>query len=105
MPGPIKPQDVAKSKATVFPEVVFDAFNELITQEFANGYATIKQDDVVRLMVTKGLKREDIYQKGWLNVEAAYQAAGWDVEYDKPGYNESYPATFTFRLRGQRGRL
>ncbi len=32
----------------------------------------------------------------WLNVEELYRAQGWTVTYDKPGYNESYPATFTF---------
>lgn len=32
----------------------------------------------------------------WLNFEGAYRRAGWKVEFDKPGYNESYPATFKF---------
>lgn len=32
-----------------------------------------------------------------LDVEDVYRAAGWEVTYDKPGYNETYDATFTFR--------
>ena len=79
-----------------FPDAVFDAFNELIAQKFSGGSATIKQDDVVALMVQKGLDRQEIFDKGWLDVERVYRSQGWKVQYDKPGYNESYAANFTF---------
>ena len=36
---------------------------------------------------------------GWLDVEGIYRKAGWDVEYDSPGYCEDYPATFKFRKK------
>lgn len=95
---PITPDEVAGSKNTVFPAAVFEAFNELITQKFSGGSAVIKQDEVAALIAKKTrVKRQTIFDKGWLNVEEAYRAAGWDVSYDKPGYNESGPATFTFR--------
>ena len=96
---PIRPSEVAKKKEIIFPDAVFTAFNELIAQQFYNGSATIKQDDIVELMVKKGLYRAEIYKRGWLNIEDTYRKAGWKVEYDKPGYNESYPATFTFSAR------
>jgi hypothetical protein len=41
-------------------------------------------------------KREDVFKNGWLNVEHLYETHGWKVEYDKPAYNEDYPATFKF---------
>ena len=94
---PIKPSEIGQGKADVFPDAVFEAFNQLIAEQFSQGCATIKQDDVVALMEQKGLGQAEIQRKGWLNVEDAYRAAGWAVEYDKPGYNESGPATFTFR--------
>jgi len=97
--GPIKPKEIPDAKVESFPDAVWESFNELITQRFVGNSATIKQGDVVELMVKKGLNREEIYSKGWLNVESAYQAAGWSVEYDKPGFNETYSATFTFRKR------
>jgi len=53
-------------------------------------------------MVKKGLNRAEIFDKGWLNVEEVYRAAGWAVEYDKPGFNESYSATFTFKCLSKR---
>ncbi len=37
----------------------------------------------------------------WLDVEDVYREAGWVVEYDKPGYCESYEATFTFKKDGK----
>lgn len=40
-----------------------------------------------------------IYKKGWLNVEEAYREKGWDVTYDKSGYNETYRALFVFSKR------
>ena len=94
---PIGPDEVESQKEMDFPDAVFESFNELIAQQFTSGSATIKQEDVVALMVEKGLNHGEIFDKGWLNVEEVYRSAGWKVSYDKPGYNESYPATFTFR--------
>ncbi len=97
--APIRPRDIARQKQESFPNEVIEAFNQLIGESFNNGYATIRQDDAVALMVKKGLVSKEIYRRGWLNVEDIYRKAGWEVEYDKPAYNESYPATFTFRLK------
>jgi len=94
---PIKPSEVAKKKAIDFPDAVFEAFNQLIAQNFSAGYAVVKQDEVVALMVKKGLKRGEIFRNHWLDVEDVYKAAGWKVEYDKPAYCESYDAFFSFK--------
>jgi len=96
---PIKPSDVAKGKKAVFPDAALQAFNELIAKGYSNGSATVKQDDVLALMVKKGLKRKAIFDNHWLDVEELYEDAGWEVEYDKPGFNESYSATFKFSRR------
>jgi hypothetical protein len=42
------------------------------------------------------LTRAFIFSKGYLNFEELYEAQGWKVVYDKPAYNESYKANFTF---------
>jgi hypothetical protein len=44
----------------------------------------------------KAYFQSEVYAKGWLNFEAIYEEAGWKVVYDKPGYNETYDANFTF---------
>jgi hypothetical protein len=92
---PITP-DEAEVREDV-PGEVFDAFNELIRE----GHGTVKQVDVVTRILFKmpHVERHEIFNRGWLNVEGAYRKAGWTVQYDKPGYNESYEAYFTFTRR------
>ena len=98
MSGPIKPSEVDALKQKSVPEEVFDAFNELIVEKIQHGRATIKQEDVVDRIVKKlpETDRPMIFNNGWLDVEPVYRAAGWSVSYDKPGYNESGSAFFTF---------
>ena len=71
----------------------------MITQDYDCGSATVKQDDVVALMVQKGLDRQEIFDKGWLNVEDIYRKAGWRVVFDKPGFRDTYPATYEFKRK------
>lgn len=87
---PIKPDAVADEKVINFPDAVFEAFNQLIAQNFSGGSATVKQKDVVALMVGKGVEAEEIYKNHWLDVEDVYRAAGWKVMYDKPAYCEEW---------------
>lgn len=58
----------------------------------------IKQDEIVQMLLTikPGLERSEIFDKGWLDIESAYRKAGWHVEYDKPGYCETYVAYWEF---------
>lgn len=99
MTGPISPKEVAIEKSKHIPDYVFDAFNKLIALNYCNGSAEVNQDDVITEIVCISdpkITRQEIFAKGFLNVESAYEAKGWKVYYDKPGYNESYVATFTF---------
>lgn len=94
MSKPIRPDDVIKHKK--LPNEVIDSFNEIIANRFNNGRSNFKQKEVVALIVAKGIGEAKIYQEHYLDVEDLYRAQGWKVEYDKPGYNESYDANFTF---------
>lgn len=99
---PITPDEVAVVKQATLPDFVVRAFNECI----ATGWnadakeSVFLQDDVVRLILEYGAEhihdRQEIFDKRWLDVEPIYQSQGWNVEYDKPAYNETYSATFTF---------
>lgn len=94
---PISPDEVVQKKKTSFPDFVLEAFNELITKNFHGNSATIKQDDVVDLIVSKSsMDRQSIFDAHYLDVEDVYRDAGWKVKYDKPAYCETYAATFTF---------
>jgi hypothetical protein len=105
MPGPIKPSEVQGKKNETIPEPVFEAFNEMIVQEWDGRSANFTLKEVADLAFKKlkgteeyqDMVRQTMYDKGWMDVEDAFRQAGWKVEFDKPGYNESYDANFTFR--------
>jgi hypothetical protein len=98
MAGPVTPEQVAAS--THLPDAVFEVFNTLITERWDGACAVLMQEEVVqRIMHALSCARGTIFMKGYLDVEHAYRKAGWDVVYDKPGYNEPGHAFFTFRKR------
>lgn len=49
--------------------------------------------------IAAAIDRETIFRRGYLNVEEAYREQGWSVVYDKPGYNETYDASFEFKVK------
>lgn len=96
---PIKPSQAVSLKKSTIPDEVIDAFNELIAKNLSGNYSSFTQDQVVKLIVSKGIPSNEIYENHWLDVEDIYRKEGWSVEYDKPGYNESYAASFTFKVK------
>ena len=102
--GPITPAEAKSQKAASIPPKVFEAFNKLIVENLMpNGEAVFTQDSVLDAIL-QGVPEEDVpahkhalFHSGHIDVEEVYRAAGWKVDYDKPGYNEDYPATFTFK--------
>ena len=92
----ITPREACNNKDSVIPEVVIEVINKLIVVNLRDNEATIGQDEIVKALVKRGLSRNEIFDEGWLDIEPIYKKVGWEVEYDKPAYNEDYPATFTF---------
>lgn len=98
--APIRPDEIAGAKKLYFPPEVLTAFNNEITKNYSSGYATVKQDDVVNAICeSMNIGRQEVFARKYLDVEEVYRAAGWTVSYDKPAYNEDYPATFQFRKK------
>ncbi len=93
---PITPGEASEQKNQAIPDAVIEAFNELIIQTLSFGRARFTQEKVVELIVAKGIKKGDIFTNNWLDIEPLYEDIGWKVTYDKPGFNETYEATFTF---------
>ncbi len=89
---PIKPNEVCKD----IPEVVFECFNKLINKNFVGNSASVNQFEIINLLVESGLDRAEILKKHWLDVEEHYRKAGWEVEYNKPDYNDSGDPYFVF---------
>lgn len=96
---PISPDEVILKKQESIPDGIFEAFNELIAENFNGHTAVIKLADVKRLACKKipDVSAETMFNKHWFDVEDIYRKAGWAVEFDKPGYNESYESFFVFK--------
>ena len=63
------------------------------------GRARFDQADVVELIVSKSngdVDRQGVYSRKMLDVATHYRQAGWKIDHDRPGYNESYEAFFVF---------
>ena len=103
--APISPDDITAAKEAVIPGFVFDAFNQCIAEKFNEGRATIYQKEVVaKIQESVEFKALDVpFKYEWLNVEDAFRAKGWKVEYDKPAYCETYPAFFVFTRKQRNG--
>jgi hypothetical protein len=99
---PISPDEVTTFKRESIPPEVFDAFNELIAEKFVAGRAVVTQDEVIERILKRisGSTRVHVFDGGWLDVEDIYRQAGWSVDYDKPAFNETFKANFTFTKRG-----
>lgn len=105
MVKPITPGEAEKQRITAIPDFVLDAVNFLLVQNLKSGHATILQKNIVEEAMKRapeGFNRNDLFDKNMMDFEAVYRKAGWKVDYDKPGYNESYEASFAFTKKKSR---
>lgn len=90
MSKPYGPKEISK----ILPDFVYDAVNELLSENLDSSVTTIYQDDLQARIIAKADGME--FQQKWLDIELPYRAAGWKVTYDKPAYNETGRAYFEF---------
>lgn len=103
MVKPITPKQVRANAETAIPTEVIRVWNDMITAKFRDGQAKIIQNDIVASLSTlMDVPRQQVFDNGWIEIEDLYEKAGWDVTYDKPGYNESYAAFFLFEAKSHR---
>lgn len=88
---PIRPEDV---KAHSRDDTIIEIVNKMIEQEWDGTRAQLYLRDVAdAYMHLTGLSA---YAQKVLSFEQIYRDAGWKVVFDKPAYNDSYPAIYTF---------
>jgi hypothetical protein len=96
---PLTPAEVVKNKGNILPEFVIDSINTLVTMKFNGVNAKFTVEEIIQMIMSKSpvpVTRSEILDNGWLDFEPLYDTYGWDVQYDRPSYNESYAANFTF---------
>ena len=100
---PLSPDDVDDARSATIPSEVIEIFNGLIAANWNGSSATVQQDEAAQAIAEKmGITTGEAFKRGLLDVESIYRYAGWVVYYDKPAYNEDYPATFRFTRKGER---
>jgi hypothetical protein len=94
---PISPDEVVKYRAKTFPKEVIEVINTMISEAW-NGYmAELEQDEVLTRICQKlKISSDEALRRHLLDFEEVYRDAGWNVEYDRPGYDESYEANYKF---------
>jgi len=86
MTKPITPDEAENAKE--IPDNVIQVINKLLKRNYRNGYATIKQSEIIReFKKTQGV---NLFENWWLDFEPLYRNAGWEVIYESPGYNEDW---------------
>jgi hypothetical protein len=99
MTKPISPDEIVEKKTQLIPDYVFEAFNELIAKKWDGHCAAILLSEATMVVLSKapeGVSRDMIFKEHYLEVEHSYQLAGWKVEFDRPGYNETYDSVYRF---------
>lgn len=102
MTKPLSPKDVESAKAARKGnnEKVIEAANELIAQRWDGYEARFFLHELGKLAREKlGWDGKKEFEDGDLDIEPVFRKAGWSVEFDRPGYNETYEAFFVFRKR------
>ena len=97
---PVRPEDVFKQEEhTIHPSMI-RAINLFLTR-FDGNQTTITVEELVEqfLKFEPSWTRDMIWDKKQLGFEGLYKASGWDVVYEKPGYNENYTPFFVFKLK------
>lgn len=106
---PFSPQQLAQFRKETFDPIMIQAVNECLIDNYGSGQnIMLRQGDIIERYIKlyklahaashkdNETIREDAFEKGLLDFEKFYVQRGWRVEYDKPGFNESYEPTYTF---------
>lgn len=93
---PITPDEVVGLKKKSIPPFIIECINDLIAKKWNGRSAPIKQEEIIGAIMALGIGRRVIFDNHYLDVEDIYEDAGWNVVYDKPGFNETNDAFFIF---------
>ena len=102
----ITPEEAKKAKISSIPDYVFQAFNELLAENFVGNVGTIiYQHEVLKRIINiypyiieddKDSIVNSLFVNHWLDVEKFYQRAGWEVTFHEPTYYEDFDPYYNF---------
>ena len=102
----ITPEEAEKAKISSIPDYVFQAFNELLAENFVGNVGTIiYQHEVLKRIINiypyiieddKDSIVNSLFVNHLLDVEKIYEEAGWEVTFHKPAYYEDFDPYYKF---------
>ncbi len=106
----VKPIDPKSITTTVLverdlkriPAVVIQACNELIVENYKDGFATFTQNQFIERVLQKmpvDTTSQYVYDQKWLDIEDIFRYDGWIVNYYKSPYYSTDPCYFTFKAK------
>ncbi len=116
---PIRPAEAKKQKEENWkrdlPSPVLEAINNTIVKHTEPGSFIIDQNVMMKAILDRlaegraeyngkeenmpwyyAATRQQVFDNHWLDFEPLYRKAGWNVVYDKPGFNEDYIGFWRF---------
>lgn len=100
---PLSPSEVRSRQCGGIPDCIIEAVNELLVKEWNGREITISQLSIIKLAIKKNrgkgslINGKMMIDNGWLNFEPIYRKLGWNVYYEKPGFNEPGESYFIFK--------
>lgn len=99
MVKPIKPSEIQDLKNAQIPEWVIECVNKIIVDKWNGRQAQFTLKEIMSMVMVaapEGTTRNQIYDNHWMNFEDLYRREGWEVEFNKAGYNETFDDFFVF---------
>ena len=99
---PIRPKDIIDNLNDIIHPAIIKAVNELLKEKYRGSQVSITQKDIVSksISICPELKKDEIFEKKWMDFESIFRKAGWDVRYHSPDYTEDYyNEYFTFSAK------
>jgi len=102
------PREIQVNKNNNIPDEMIQAANELLAENLdVHSDATFTSKALTRRyreLVAGSEATEEMIagikiEMRWLDIEDRYRRKGWDVEYDKPAYNETYDGYYEFSAK------
>jgi len=106
----LSPEEVRKKKVEEFEPDIIQAVNNLLVKNYnlndSHGVSiTILQKEVLEeFFKVKGIEQDEkivsikkqLFAEKQMDFEDLYRKVGWKVNFDKPGYDESYEPKYIF---------
>ena len=101
----ITPEEAEKARKSSIPDYVFQAFNELLAENFYDVGTIIYQHEALKRIINlypsiiendKDSIVNSLFVNHWLDVEKFYERAGWEVTFYKPAYYEDFDPYYKF---------